>query len=76
MLPGSTEAALAARNDSFVLTTEFSHPGPRRFLGWKIDSSAPVTQRGDIDIARPASDFTAIAYLPGSVADTAWVPAH
>lgn len=76
VLPGSTEAALAARADSFVLTTEFSHPGPRRFLGWRIDSSAPVTQRRDIDIARPASDFTAIAYLPGSVADTAWVPAR
>lgn len=75
VLPGSTEAALAARADSFVLTTEFSHPVPRRFLGWKIDSSAPVTERGDVDIARPASDFTAIVHLPESIADTGWVPA-
>lgn len=75
VLPGSTEEALAARGDAFVLTDEFSHPGPRRFLGWRIDSSVPATERGDVDISRPASDFSAIVHLPTSVADTDWAPA-
>lgn len=74
VLPGSTEAALAKRGDPLVLARDFWHPGPRRFLGWKVDTSLSTTGRGDMDLRRPSSDFTAIAYLPSSVADTDWVP--
>lgn len=72
--PESTEAALAERGAGFSLTADFAHPGPRRFLGWKVDSSQFESGRNDFDLHRPASDFTAIVYLPRSVADTAWTP--
>lgn len=68
--PHTTEAALRSRRAPFVTTTEFAHPGPRRFIGWRIDSSLTETAaRREFELHRPSTDFDAIAYLPSSEAD-------
>ncbi|MGP9537387.1 erythromycin esterase family protein [Brachybacterium sp. AOP43-C2-M15] len=85
--PGSTEHALRAPRDgvsiggdaidgaSVVTAEEFTHPGPRRFLGWRIDTSLfadPYAVRETFEVDRPSSDFAALAYLPESIADVSW----
>lgn len=69
--PHTTETALRSQRTPFVTTTEFVHPGPRRFLGWRIDSSlTEADARREFELHRPTTDFDAIAYLPFSEADT------
>lgn len=63
---GSTEAALRERGDALVTRAEFRHAGPRRFVGWKVDSAA---EPDTFDLARPSTDFDAIAWLETSRAD-------
>lgn len=63
-----TEHALARSGFPLVLTDRFTHPGPRRYVGWRVDT----VQLGDDArwiLERPASDFAALAYLPHSSAD-------
>jgi erythromycin esterase len=70
--PGTTDAALTSLGASFVTREEFTHPGPRRFLGWKIDTSLyedPQAMRATFEVERPSTDFDAIAVLPASTAD-------
>ncbi|WP_114853234.1 erythromycin esterase family protein [Brachybacterium sp. YJGR34] len=70
--PGTTEDALRALGTGFVTTEEFTHPGPRRFLGWAIDTSLfdqPEASRATFEVNRPSTDFAALAYLPWSTAD-------
>ncbi len=65
-----TEHALARAGSPLVLTDRFAHPGPRRFVGWRVDTA----HRADETcwtIERPAADFAALAYLPRSSADVA-----
>lgn len=68
-LPGSTEDALHAQRPVLIRTDSRSHPGPRRFLGWKIDSTLPPDA---FELHRPTSDFQGIAWLPYSTADDPW----
>lgn len=69
--PHTTETALRSRRLPFVTSTEFEHPGPRRFIGWRIDSSlTAAAARREFELHRSSTDFDAIAYLPFSVADT------
>jgi erythromycin esterase len=72
--PGTTDAALHALGPPFVTRAEFDHPGPRRFLGWRIDTSLfddPEAVRTSFETERPSSDFEALVLLPDSVADVA-----
>ena len=72
--PGTTDAALHALGAPFVTRAEFDHPGPRRFLGWRIDTSLfddPEAVRSSFEVERPSSDFEALVMLPDSVADVA-----
>lgn len=69
---GTTDGALHALRTPFVTTAEFSHPGPRRFLGWRIDTSLfddPEAVRESFEVERPSSDFDAFVILAGSRAD-------
>lgn len=69
---GTTDAALHALGTSFVTAAEFVHPGPRRFLGWQIDTSLvedPEASRETFEVERPSSDFDALVALPDSIAD-------
>lgn len=70
--PGTTDASLTARGSGLVTRTEFAHPGPRRFLGWRIDSSLfgdTEAMRESFEIERPSSDFDALVMLGRSTAD-------
>ncbi|UQN28263.1 erythromycin esterase family protein [Brachybacterium kimchii] len=68
--PNTTEAALKSLRADFVTAAEFTHPGPRRFIGWKLDSSlTELAARREFELHRPSTDFDAIVYLPSSVAD-------
>lgn len=70
--PGTTDHALRALGVPFVRTDEFVHPGPRRFLGWQIDTSLFADVRAvreTFEVERPTSDFTALAFLPESTPD-------
>ena len=70
--PGTTDASLHALGTDFVTTAEFTHPGPRRFLGWRIDTSLfddPTARSETFEVERPSSDFDALAMLPDSTAD-------
>ena len=75
---GTTDAALHALGTSFVTRAEFDHPGPRRFLGWRIDTSLfedPDAVRATFEVPRPSSDFEALVMLSDSTADvTAELP--
>lgn len=69
---GTTDAALLDLGSPFVTAEEFAHPGPRRFLGWKIDTSLfddSVAVRETFEVERPSSDFDALVVLPNSIAD-------
>lgn len=69
--PHTTEMALRARRTDFVTASEFVHPGPRRFIGWRLDSSlTEAAASREVELRRPSTDFDAIVYLPSSVADT------
>ena len=64
--------ALRVLGRPFVTTDEFTHPGPRRFIGWQIDTSLfsdPQSLRDTFEVHRPSSDFAALAFLPCSTAD-------
>lgn len=74
--PETTDAALHAFGSSFVSSEQFTHPGPRRFIGWKIDTSLFADRsatRETFEVDRPSTDFAALAFLPESTAD---VTAH
>ena len=76
--PGTTEAALRELGRTFVTGEEFDHPGPRRFIGWQVDTSLFGDAREVADtfeVARPSSDFAALAFLPESTADIGYEPA-
>lgn len=76
--PGTTDAALRELGRTLVRGEEFEHPGPRRFIGWQIDTSLFTDARAVADtfeVARPSSDFAALAFLPESTADVGWEPA-
>lgn len=66
----TTEAALQTDGRGFVTSTEFSHPGPRRFIGWRVDTRSFDTAPEEFEVARPSSDFSALVYLPTSEADS------
>ena len=64
--------ALRELGRPFVTSEEFTHPGPRRFIGWQVDSSLfanPQAVRDTFEVPRPSSDFAALAFLPRSTAD-------
>lgn len=72
MRPGTTDASLHALDTEFVTTADFTHPGPRRFLGWRIDTSLfddPTAVREKFEVDRPSTDFDALVMLPESTAD-------
>lgn len=74
--PGTTDHALRALDAPFVRTDEFVHAGPRRFLGWQIDTSLFADVRAvreTFEVERPTSDFTALAFLPESTPDRTFV---
>ena len=76
--PGTTDAALRELGRTFVTGEEFDHPGPRRFIGWQVDTSLFGDARAVADtfeVARPSSDFAALAFLPESTADIGCAPA-
>lgn len=69
---GTTDAALLDLGVPFVTTAEFTHPGPRRFLGWMLDTSLyadPETVCATFEVGRPSGDFDALVALPTSIAD-------
>lgn len=69
---GTTEGALRALGTSLVTSEEFTHPGPRRFIGWKVDTSLFTDQSAAVatfEVDRPSTDFAALAFLPESTAD-------
>ncbi|MFQ6483895.1 erythromycin esterase family protein [Brachybacterium epidermidis] len=66
----TTEAALRSDGRGFVTGAEFSHPGPRRFIGWSVDTRLFETAPEEFEVARPSSDFSALVYLPASEADS------
>lgn len=68
----TTDDALRGLGRSFVTSEEFTHPGPRRFIGWQVDTSLfadPQAVRDTFEVQRPSSDFAALAFLPRSTAD-------
>lgn len=68
----TTDEALRVLGRPFVTTDEFTHPGPRRFIGWQIDTSLfsdPQSLQDNFEVHRPSSDFAALAFLPCSTAD-------
>ena len=75
---GTTDAALAALGAGLVTRESFSHSGPRRFLGWRIDTSLfgdADAARASFEIERPSSDFDGLVMLGRSTADvTAELP--
>lgn len=77
--PQTTDHALRILGSAYVSTEEFMHPGPRRFIGWKVDTSlfaeeAAMARTFEVD--RPSTDFAALAYLPVSTADVTAEPRH
>lgn len=68
----TTDEALRELGRPFVTSEEFTHPGPRRCIGWQVDSSLftnPQAARDTFEVPRPSSDFAALAILPRSTAD-------
>ncbi|WP_303323840.1 erythromycin esterase family protein [Actinomyces radicidentis] len=72
--PEHTESALAALGQNLVRGDELAHPGPRRFLGWSIDSRMVRDEPGAFDLARPSTDFDLLRWFSSSTADETWVP--
>ena len=68
----TTDHALAGIGRSVVSNEEFVHPGPRRFIGWQVDTSLfedPHAVRTTFEVRRPSTDFAALVHLPRSTAD-------
>lgn len=69
--PGTTEHAFAELPRGFHRTRDLpSHPGPRRFVGWQLDSNLASSDPGAFEIQRPTSDFDALELLGPSIAAT------
>ncbi|MFC0673304.1 erythromycin esterase family protein [Brachybacterium hainanense] len=68
--PGTTEDALRTRGEAIVLTSDLAHPGPRRFIGWSLDTSLFESAPDTFEVRRPSSDFEAIRWFATSTADT------
>lgn len=66
---GSTEEQLARRGEVLVRAQEVPHPGPRRFIGWMLDSRDAAAQPETYEARRPTSDFDLLKYFPRSKAD-------
>lgn len=70
--PYTTDHALAELGETVVTSGEFTHPGPRRFIGWQVDTSLftdPQAVRDTFEVHRPSTDFAALVHLPRSTAD-------
>lgn len=68
----TTDRALAELGRAVVTSEEFVHPGPRRFIGWQVDTSLftdPRAVRDTFEVRRPSTDFSALIHLPCSTAD-------
>ena len=68
----TTDDALRVLGRAFVTSEEFTHPGPRRFIGGQVDTSLfadPQAVRDAFEVQRPSSDSAALAFLPRSTAD-------
>jgi len=68
----TTDHALAELGLTFVTSEEFIHRGPRRFIGWQVDTSLfddPRAVRDTFEVRRPSTDFRALVHLPRSTAD-------
>ncbi|HEX7350992.1 erythromycin esterase family protein [Brachybacterium sp.] len=68
----TTDHALAQLGTPFVTGEEFTHPGPRRFIGWQVDTSLfddARDVRDTFEMRRPSTDFWALVHLPRSTAD-------
>lgn len=68
----TTDQALAETGRTIVTCEEFVHPGPRRFIGWQVDTSLfddPRAVRETFEVRRPSTDFAALVHLPRSTAD-------
>jgi erythromycin esterase len=72
---GSTEQALAGLGEGVATVpvaadgSGFSHPGPRRFIGWQVDADEIREHPEEYEMPRPVSDFAALAYFSESRAD-------
>lgn len=72
--PDTTDEALRVLGRPFVTSEEFTHPGPRRFIGWQVDTSLftdPQAVRDTFEVPRPSTDFAALVHLSHSTADAA-----
>lgn len=70
----TTDEALRLLGRAFVTSEEFVHPGPRRFIGWQVETSLfadAQAVRDTFEVRRPSTDFAALAHLPRSIADGA-----
>ena len=70
----AAEAVPMLHGAAVVTGEEFVHPGPRRFIGWQVDTSLfadPQAVRDTFEVRRPSTDFAALAHLPRSTADAA-----
>lgn len=68
----TTDHALAELGQALVTSKEFTHPGPRRFIGWQVDTSLfddAHAVRDTFEVQRPSTDFSALVHLPRSTAD-------
>lgn len=66
---GSTDEQLARRGEVLVRAREVPHPGPRRFIGWMLDSRDAEAQPEAYEVRRPISDFDLLKHFPRSEAD-------
>ena len=70
--PDTTDEALRSLGRDVVTSEEFTHPGPRRFIGWQVNTSLFADSqavRDTFEVRRPSTDFAALAHLPRSTAD-------
>lgn len=67
--PRTTEHALADVPRGLHRTRDLlPHPGPRRFIGWQVDSDLATSDPAAFEIMRPTSDFAAIQLMGPSAA--------
>lgn len=72
--PEHTESVLAVLGQHLVSGRDLDHPGPRRLIGWSIDSRMVRDEPEAFDLARPSTDFDLLRWFPTSVADETWEP--
>jgi erythromycin esterase len=66
---GTTEHALAGVARGLHRSCDLpAHPGPRRFIGWQVDSRLAASDPGAFEIKRPSSDFDALQLMGPSTA--------